>query len=68
MATPKADPTRVGRPADALRTITYQGACEKYKADAGQGLHHASYVESFDANAKPTIVKTFVVPAPTGGG
>jgi branched-chain amino acid transport system substrate-binding protein len=54
--------------ADALRTITYQGACEKYKADAGQGLHHASYVESFDANAKPTIVKTFAVPALAGGG
>ena len=54
--------------ADALRTITYQGVCEKYKADAGQGLHHASYVESFDATAKPVIVKPVAIPAPTGGG
>ena len=54
--------------ADALRTITYQGVCEKYKADAGQGLHHASYIESFDASAKPVIVKPVAIPAPTGGG
>jgi len=42
--------------------------CEKYKADAGQGLHHASYIESFDATAKPVIVKPVSIPAPTGGG
>ena len=54
--------------ADALRTIEYQGACEKYKSDAGQGLHHASYIESFDATGKPKIVKTVAIPAPTGGG
>jgi len=54
--------------ADALRTLEYQGACEKYKADAGQGLHHASYIESFDATGKPKIVKTVAIPAPSGGG
>jgi branched-chain amino acid transport system substrate-binding protein len=54
--------------ADALRTITYQGACENYKADAGQGLHHASYIESFDAAGKPKIVKAVSIPAPSGGG
>ena len=54
--------------ADALRTIEYQGACEKYKSDTGQGLHHASYIESFDATGKPKIVKTVAIPAPAGGG
>lgn len=54
--------------ADALRTITYQGVCEKYKADAGQGLHHASYIESFDAAGKPLVVKAVSIPAPAGGG
>jgi branched-chain amino acid transport system substrate-binding protein len=54
--------------ADALRTITYQGACEKYKADPGQGLHHASYIEKFDANGNPSIVKSVSVPALAGGG
>jgi branched-chain amino acid transport system substrate-binding protein len=54
--------------ADALRTITYQGACDKYKSDAGQGLHHASFIESFDSTGKPKIEKTVSVPAPAGGG
>jgi hypothetical protein len=31
-------------------------------------LHHASYIESFDATGKPKIVKTVAIPAPTGGG
>ena len=54
--------------ADALRTLEYQGACEKYKADSAQGLHHASYIETFDATGKPKIVKTVAIPAPAGGG
>jgi len=54
--------------ADALRTITYQGVCDKYKSDAGQGMHHASFIESFDQNGKPVIVKAVVIPAPAGGG
>ncbi|HUP73694.1 MAG TPA: ABC transporter substrate-binding protein [Acidimicrobiales bacterium] len=54
--------------ADALRTMTYQGVCDNYKADAGQGLHHASYIETFDATGKPKIVKTVAIPAPAGGG
>ena len=54
--------------ADALRTITYQGVCDKYKSDTGQGLHHASFVESFDAAGKPKITKTVAIPAPSGGG
>jgi branched-chain amino acid transport system substrate-binding protein len=54
--------------ADALRTLEYQGACEKYKADGAQGLHHASYIETFDTAGKPKIVKTVSIPAPAGGG
>ena len=54
--------------ADAIRTMTYQGVCDKYKSDAGQGLHHASFIETFDATGKPKIMKTVAIPAPTGGG
>ena len=41
------DPKKI---ADALRAQTYKGVCENYKADAGQGLHHLTYVVQFDAN------------------
>ena len=54
--------------ADAMRTMTFQGVCDNYKSDAGQGLHHASFVETFDAAGKPKIAKTVAIPAPAGGG
>jgi len=54
--------------ADGLRSITYQGVCEKYQADPGQGLFHTSLIETFDSSAKPVIVRTVAVPAPAGGG
>jgi len=48
--------------ADALRKITYAGACEPgYKADSGQGLHHLSFIESF-SSAGPKIEKKVDVP------
>jgi branched-chain amino acid transport system substrate-binding protein len=54
--------------ANALRTIEYQGACEKYKADPGQGLHHSIWLETFESNGKPVAKKRLEVPAPIGGG
>ena len=54
--------------ADAMRSMTFQGVCDNYKSDPGQGLHHASFVETFDAAGKPKIAKTVAIPAPAGGG
>ena len=36
--------------ADAMRSIEYKGVCTTYKADAGQGLHHATDIVQFDSN------------------
>ncbi len=54
--------------ADALRQTDYKGACEDFKVDAGQGMHHSSYIESFDATGLPKVEKQIAIPAPTGGG
>jgi branched-chain amino acid transport system substrate-binding protein len=54
--------------ADALRTTVYKGVCDDYKADAGQGLHHRSVFETFDAKGLPVVVKEVSIPAPAGGG
>jgi branched-chain amino acid transport system substrate-binding protein len=54
--------------ATALSTIDWQGACEHYKADAGHGLHHSTYVENFDSSGKPSLKKRIDIPAPAGGG
>jgi branched-chain amino acid transport system substrate-binding protein len=35
--------------AEAMRTLEYDGVCTTYKADAGQGLHHATDIVKFDA-------------------
>ena len=48
--------------ADTLRTIEYKGACEDYKTDAGQGMHHSSYVESFDSAGVPKIEQKISIP------
>lgn len=48
--------------ADALRTMEYKGACEDYKTDSGQGMHHSSYIESFDASGNPKIEQKISIP------
>lgn len=48
--------------ADTLRTMEYKGACEDYKTDAGQGMHHSSYIESFDAAGLPKIEQKISIP------
>jgi len=53
------DPKKI---ADTLRTQTYKGICETYKADAGQGLHHTTFVVQFDANGVAQSKKKLEVP------
>jgi branched-chain amino acid transport system substrate-binding protein len=36
--------------AEAMRTLEYDGVCTTYKADAGQGLHHATDIVKFNAD------------------
>lgn len=47
-----------------IRTTSLKGACDDYQADAQQGLHHSSYVESFNADGTPVVKKAVPVPAP----
>ena len=54
------DPKKI---ADALRTMEYKGVCETYKADAGQGLHHSTYVDQFNADGVAQSKKKVEVPA-----
>jgi branched-chain amino acid transport system substrate-binding protein len=54
--------------ADALRTVSYTGACTTYKADAGQGLNQASSIVGFDTTGNWVIKKVTPIPAPAGGG
>jgi len=42
----------------AMKEITYEGVCDPdYKADAGNGLHNRSYIETFAEDGTPTVVK-----------
>jgi ABC-type branched-subunit amino acid transport system substrate-binding protein len=54
------DPKKI---ADALRTMEYKGVCEDYKADVGQGLHHSTYVDQFNADGVAQSKKKVEVPA-----
>ena len=54
------DPKKI---ADQLRSQTYKGICETYKADPGQGLHHTTHVVQFDANGIAQSKKKLEVPA-----
>ena len=54
--------------ADALRQTDYKGACDDYKTDAGQGLHHRAVFETFNAQGVPQVTKQVAIPAPAGGG
>jgi branched-chain amino acid transport system substrate-binding protein len=44
-----AGSTDAKKVADAMRTLEYKGVCTTYKADKGQGLHHATDIVQFDA-------------------
>jgi branched-chain amino acid transport system substrate-binding protein len=52
------DPKKI---ADTMRSETFDGVCENYKADAGQGMHHSSVITQFDTNGLPQVRKTVAI-------
>lgn len=42
----------------AMKELTFEGVCDPdYQADAGNGLHDRSYIETFAEDGTPTVVK-----------
>lgn len=49
---------------DALRSLSYKGVCESYRADSQQVLHHSSVITTYAADGTAKIVKKFAIPGP----